>query len=387
MNTRTEKAGPARYHESVAKMIWLRQDLLYPPLRTEEGCAVRVEFPGVPNPAAGPDFLKARIWFEGRLLSGDVEIHVEPHMWEDHGHQHDPLYGGVILHATLRRGSGHGCTKSSLGNPIPTLVLQSHLNTAIADVEMIAGHPNPNLRDVDAESALLVRTQGEIRMLAKIERARHLIAANGYEESLYRQVMTALGYRYNKAQFLQLATLVPYSALSGLSEVEARRLLIHVAGFAQGREQTRVRAEGCEMQREFWHTRGVRPSNHPVRRIEAAAALFTSGQFEKIMAIAGEARELLPTELANLVSAASGNGIGEERAIEIVMNVILPFTFARNGISNLQEVLQMKLPPPPYVNRMCDEIGINLPVKGGDSTVALVFGIIQWHTNLLSGKW
>lgn len=389
MNTQTEKLGPARYDESLAKMIWLRQDLLSPPLRTEEGCAIKVEFPGVPNPGSGPDFLGAHIWIEGKLLSGDVEIHVEPHMWYDHGHQHDPLYSGVILHATLRRGKSRDCTRTYLGNTIPILVLEPHLKTAFVDVAAFASLPKNGSKAIDSETEALILTQGEIRMLAKIDRARSLVATCGFEEALYRQVMTALGYRHNKAQFLQLASIVPYSTISKLTESEARQLLIHAAGFAPAEGHTQVKLAGVAMQKEFWHTRGVRPMNHPIRRIEAAAAIFTGGQIEKILdyaCLSDGVRETFLDDISQMIIKASRGTVGNDRALEIVINVVIPFAFARGASHGIKNIMLLKIHAPPYITRMCDEIGLNYQSLGGESTLGMIFGIIHWHTNLLSRR-
>ena len=63
------------------------------------GEPLRVIAPGRWNRGPGPDFRGAQILdAEGRARRGDVEFHLKPRGWLDHGHHHDDAYHAVLLH-------------------------------------------------------------------------------------------------------------------------------------------------------------------------------------------------------------------------------------------------------------------------------------------------
>lgn len=53
---------------------------------------------GEHNANAGPDFLDAKINFDGQTWVGAIEFHVHSSDWFRHNHQNDPAYGNVIAH-------------------------------------------------------------------------------------------------------------------------------------------------------------------------------------------------------------------------------------------------------------------------------------------------
>src|SRR5438552_15462519 len=62
------------------------------------GGAVRVVYPGRPNPDAGPDFVDAVLETDAGSVRGAVELHRRTSDWQRHGHGSDPNYAGVVLH-------------------------------------------------------------------------------------------------------------------------------------------------------------------------------------------------------------------------------------------------------------------------------------------------
>jgi len=87
-----------QFNERFLQIIWNERHLA-PALTTVSGQALQVISPGVWNVSGGPDFRGASLVIAGRLLHGDVEIHRRSSDWQRHGHQQDPAYNGVILHA------------------------------------------------------------------------------------------------------------------------------------------------------------------------------------------------------------------------------------------------------------------------------------------------
>ncbi len=78
---------------------WAESRWPAPFLQSPYGGMVRVISPGVWNRGPGPDFRGAQILdVEGRARRGDVELHLEPRAWLQHGHADDPAYHGLLLH-------------------------------------------------------------------------------------------------------------------------------------------------------------------------------------------------------------------------------------------------------------------------------------------------
>lgn len=67
-------------------------------LRTLDGRAVQVLYPGRPGGSAGPDFRDAVVLLDGARHTGDIELHLRSSGWHAHGHDRDPAYNAVVLH-------------------------------------------------------------------------------------------------------------------------------------------------------------------------------------------------------------------------------------------------------------------------------------------------
>lgn len=87
------------YYESALQELWAEIPLgIELPLRSG-GNRFRVLSRGVHNHGPGPDFLNAKLEIDGAVKHGDVEIHCRLSGWAAHGHDGDPAYDQVILHA------------------------------------------------------------------------------------------------------------------------------------------------------------------------------------------------------------------------------------------------------------------------------------------------
>src|SRR3712207_6082687 len=72
-------------------------------LETVDGVSLEIIHRGTWSNGLGPDFRDALILFDGReLRAGSVEVHVRTSGWGRHGHDSDPRYDDVVLHAVLR---------------------------------------------------------------------------------------------------------------------------------------------------------------------------------------------------------------------------------------------------------------------------------------------
>ncbi len=65
---------------------------------THENKAITILDFGELNVNAGPDFLDAKIDYDGHTWAGAIEFHVKGSDWYRHNHQNDPAYGTTIAH-------------------------------------------------------------------------------------------------------------------------------------------------------------------------------------------------------------------------------------------------------------------------------------------------
>ena len=82
------RPGPPGRSERALAQLWLTKTGRR--LKTTDGRALRVIYPGRPAPGHGPDFRDALVELDGRRLSGPVELHRTPADWTRHGHHLDP---------------------------------------------------------------------------------------------------------------------------------------------------------------------------------------------------------------------------------------------------------------------------------------------------------
>lgn len=97
----------AERSEADLQRRWAESRWPTPFLSTGGGERVRVIAPGRWNHGPGPDFLGTQILDgEGRARRGNVELHLDPRAWLQHGHDGDAAYDGLLLHVVERR-PGH----------------------------------------------------------------------------------------------------------------------------------------------------------------------------------------------------------------------------------------------------------------------------------------
>jgi hypothetical protein len=279
--------GRSLYREEDLQDLWEAQRFERRGLLTEDARAVEIGHPGLRSREGGPDFRGARLRLGGVDVVGDVELHLSPSGWAAHGHDRDGAYAGVVLHVVLRRDRF-----AEARSTIPVLVLEPYL-LATASPESGA---TEDLDRLGEESFQERRRRMERRRIRE-----------GDEEALYRELMVALGYKRNQAAMAELARRAPLAGLpAGAEAAEAA-----------------LRAAAGGMPAELWRLRGVRPANHPWRRIRGAARFLASARREGL--VRGLERRATPEAMAAWLEGEGGEGIGPARAREIAVNVFLPF--------------------------------------------------------------
>jgi len=282
-----EGAAPlSLYRERDLQDLWELQRFRRDGLLTEGAVPVSIEFPGYRCVEGGPDFRGARIVLGGVRLWGDVELHLTPSGWAAHGHRRDGAYASVILHVVLRR--------DRFGEPprdLPLLVLEPYLHGTLPPA------PSAGTEDLDA--------LGDEWFAERRSRMERALEREPADEVLYREILIGLGYKHNKAAMAALARRRPL-----------RSLPVGEAGILH-----RSLAEAAaSLPRELWRLRNVRPANHPARRLAGMARFLAAARGEGL-ARGVAARPLL----GDLTGWLAHDGIGDDRAREIAMNVFLPF--------------------------------------------------------------
>ena len=338
---------PAPYGESALAALWQRAHSLPDGLLTEDGRRFRVVYPGRPNGRAGPDFRDSVLATDdGKLVTGDVELHVEAPGWRSHGHDTDPGYNGVILHVVLRaKGSVSSRQQSRARAPVASLEpVVDELRQADASAHLGAV-PWDGLSERTLEELLDVA--GDRRFLARSRGFARELDAGDADQVLYAALFEALGYAANRRPFRRLAEILPYATVAALRGEPAgtrlaavRALLLTASGLTHGAEAADDAAADAALVRRLprtrrlasseWRLFRVRPSNHPVRRVEGAARLVDRFLDRGPAAYAQDA--VGQAKAASLVRALSDPPlIGAGRARDMAVNVVLPFAHALAG--------------------------------------------------------
>ena len=344
---------PAPYGESALAVLWQRAHTLPDGLLTEDGRRFRVVYPGRPSGRAGPDFRDSVLATDdGRLVTGDVELHVEAPGWRSHGHDTDPGYNGVVLHVVLRAGGSVSSPQQSRATaPVASLEpVIERLRGADASAHPAAG-PWEGLSSSAFERVL--DAAGDRRFLARSRGfARELEAADA-DQVVYAALFEALGYAANRRPFRRLAEIFPYAAAASLVGEPAgtrlaalRALLLTASGLAGAAETAGDGAPDPALVRRLprtrrlaaseWRLFRVRPSNHPARRVEGAARLvdrFLDAGPAAYVTSAADGEK--PSALVRALSEPPLIGAG--RARDMAVNVVLPFAHALAGASRDRE--------------------------------------------------
>lgn len=355
---------PLPISERLVQAIWYDQRVSG--LQTTDGQPVAVIFPGWWNLEAGPDFRHATVQIGNRPeQTGSVEVHLRADDWMHHGHGHDPLYDDVILHVVLWEAGSDTAPRNRHGEPIPQVVLQHQLAAPLEqlydEIDLDAyphnahGHGGGCVSAIQSLSAddlgALLDAAGDERFLSKSRRFSRWIHRAGAEQAFYEGWMEALGYKANKAAFRALAQRLPVG-----DGKPTAAILFGVAGFLPtkltdpyGKRlwsqwwKLRPDFEDKILPKQTWRLHGIRPANHPHRRLGAAAALLKKhgNLLEKVIGAIesdGDPGKLFLQARDDYWSTHFTLGgkaqrkpvelIGKNRADEIVANVVLPFVAA-----------------------------------------------------------
>lgn len=248
--------GAFFFPERLLQKIWSRRQFTEAKAQTSDGRKITVVHPGKWNHLGGPDFTNARLRIGGVETVGDVELHLNAKDWKAHGHAADSAYDNVVLHVVLFP-TADTWTAGGAGRQIPVLCLLPLLHHGLEEysadeaMEQLAGRPLHHAQETLSvlgrqELDTLLREHSKARWMQKVHYAGERIKRLGWTDACHHAALEILGYRFNRATMLSIATEYP------------------LAAWAEGR----VDAENVFNQhRDRWSLQGVRPLNHPRRRL------------------------------------------------------------------------------------------------------------------------
>lgn len=254
--------GPVCIPEHVLQKIWWRGDFHQEDMRTLSGKALRCVKPGRWNKQEGPDFIGASLEIDGRLVQGDVEVHFYSTDWQAHGHNDDPAFDNVVLHVLLFPPRNGAPPSTRSGRTPEMFVLLAHLNEDLEDYAereaLLAlesrdksGLCTALLAHPEEQRLPLLRAKAAGRWRQKVRFALQRLEAHGWENACHQLALETLGLKRNRA---------PMSALAQSHPPGAMRTMDAAALFEEHRER--------------WHLAGLRPANHPLRRLQQYLSLL-----------------------------------------------------------------------------------------------------------------
>lgn len=305
-------------------------------------------------------------------------------------HHQDPAYNKVILHVVFWCDTG-APIKLQNGKKVSTLALQKYIKadrwtglspTANTGIPCHQGVRQLNTGFINQ----FLDAAGEERFLAKAGAFQRDLAQTEANQALYQGIMGALGYAKNKLPFLKLARSLPIQALKSMIKTQAEKYLTQLQALLLGtpgllpsqrskwnqpdtddrwiNELESIWASSrlsAAMSVNDWHLFKVRPNNLPQRRIAAMSHLIL--RYREVGILVEAVSKLGETESGSghhrlermLVVTTDGYWashfdfglpdrlrmptlLGDRRAADIVVNVLLPFAFAWGKITSEPEL-------------------------------------------------
>lgn len=274
---------------------------------------------------SGPDFIGAIIKFNGQLIKGDVEIHLQVNDWFNHNHHKDAAFNDVILHAVLYRPTKPEPAATQAGKIIPILILSdfldeslSRLQARVDDLKLEAQKEWPDVCLLSSKEQMHICHRMEYwglkRFHQKKERFKEERSYFQFNDLFYQGLCEALGYSKNQKPFLKLALLLSLDKIWGLlSQKVGNELLLEklqgvffgTAGFLDMSDEERAKLPGpaqnyvsvlqshwqqfqqqysiASISKSEWRFLRLRPLNFPSVRLAALCQLLLSKQSNGFM--------------------------------------------------------------------------------------------------------
>lgn len=340
-----------------------------------DGRIIEVIDPGKLNTDSGPDFFNSKIKADGVEWAGNVEIHVKASDWFRHGHQNDPAYDNIILHAV---GVSDNRIFRSDGSPIPQVVLTMpedfYRTFSVLETESDSIRCSSSISSLSRlvitdwlESLSIERIQMKGDKIKEI----HSNTGNDWEQTAFITFARGLGFGLNGDPFEMLARSVPLRILHHHSD-KPHQLQAILFGQAAMLDSSRhifddyyqllcreyyflARKYGLRPMRQgLWKYARTRPQNFPHRRIAFLAKACEGGfsLLSRLIASNGDeekARELFDWKLDgywhshfsfDVENKTQADSLSQSSRTLLLINVVAPLLYvygAMRGDPDLAE--------------------------------------------------
>ncbi|MCK9613844.1 MAG: DUF2851 family protein [Bacteroidales bacterium] len=347
-------------NEDLLHYIW-RFQRLCPNLHTTENISISVEYPGLPNHDAGPDFTQAKIRIGTTLWAGNIEIHLNSSDWYSHRHFLNKAYKNIILHVVYNHDRD---IFDVSGNLIPTLELKNFMNEHILEnYKRFSANKNnipcqSLLKNIDSFKIFAwLESQAVERLKYKSGHIKSSLSktTNDWEQVIYELLAGNFGFNVNAVPFEMLAKSLAFKLFAKhknhLFQIEA--LLFGQAGMLNDNftdaypanlkkeyEYLRKKYKIHPVEKHLWKFLRIRPGNFPTIRIAQFASFIsktdnlcskiiekeTPDDFYKLMNV--HCSEYWETHyLFDIPSVKKAKPLGRAAMNLIIINTIVPFMF------------------------------------------------------------
>jgi hypothetical protein len=325
--------------EKLLQAVWQHQRLKRGELQTTAGQPLRVLHPGFVSAEGGPDFRGAVLQIgDAAPVAGDVEIDLQSNGWRAHGHDRNPTFRNVILHVVWNASPASSTAQTPA---FASLSLQHVLDAPVAELalalenetglpEALRGKCSSPLRELnEAQLTEILHAAARVRFENKAAAMLARAKICGWEQVLWENLFRALGYKHNVWPMQNLAEtksrwLIQRAAgVPPADPLEIQACLLGVSGLlpeeltrSQKSSDTFLRRAwdcwwrerdalaDCVLPRTIWKFYGLRPANHPQRRLALAAHWLAAGDLagrieEWIAADISDGRAALPRRRAD----------------------------------------------------------------------------------------
>ena len=340
---------------------------------------------GTWNLESGPDFLNAKISLDGKICTGDIEIHVHTSDWKLHGHSKDPAFANVILHVV----EDHDTREPWL--PVFILPKDQKLDKISGLLKQSTGICSGFFNTLSPEQLLkFFQDAGVDRLERKSKIILSDMIESGTRNAFLAKLFDVLGFKKNREAFAILfqETVKKYPAEQFNSAYE--EILWGESGLLPAdssvmpdqeaaEEQIRLWNAWWKLRRDagakiHWNRSAMRPANTPERRLAALCEFIRKNGTDPLpgwmqMLEGSDSPENCVEKLCKAFSCDGGFWAdrisflskkqekksaltGKAKALELVIDAALPCLAAlaelegNSRVSGRLRILMKTLPPP-----------------------------------------
>ncbi len=324
-------------------------------LQLASGEPLQILHPGMHNRDAGPDFFHARLRIGQTNWAGNVEMHRFASEWTRHGHDSDPAYKNVLIHAVAVHDAD---VRDHTGRILPTLVLGDRLPADLIRRWQMLGQEKTQVpcSRLGRPDAMLARAWLDRMLTERLEKRSGKLLdllslyRGNWQEVFYIWLARAFGCKVNALPFEMLARSVPLGIvlqhLQSRFQLEAlffgqsallpeRPADEYAASLLAEYQFLRHKYALRPLEKHIWKFLRMRPANFPTVRIaQFAACLSYFPNFMEALKSGAEWPDLTKVEVSpywfshyhfEKHTHKKKAGLGKDAVNLLFTNVIAPF--------------------------------------------------------------